>query len=303
MTTSANMGRSYAKGSLNTNGQLYGTSPYLGPPEGERLVAEAELEQFAPCPFVCCQCLVPDKARGRTYIRSYENRIETNWPVFPCCCCSKERCMADDTRVFFYDKPPNRAGMWSWCIPCICCGPPVLFNHIPRCCCGIIDCRPCCGETIRCAPCNLGNLRCCIFCGTPCYYYCSCPLFWPVKNGEVFLSKWRGALEAYGDSHNLRRIERARFKRVADRCCDCDAVETIQATAWPPPPQAQVMDDRVGGAAPSVAHVPFVPDSPTRSVRSHESSPKNQNPQDDEPPPMNPEYHVVQVHAIDPVLY
>lgn len=200
--------------------------------------------------------------------------------------------MADDTVVFFYDKPPNRAGMCYHCIPCICCGPPVIYNHIPRCCCAIIDLRPCCGEIIYYAPCNLGDLRCCICCGAPCYKYWSCPLFWPLKNGEVFLSKWRGALEAYGTSHNLRRIERTRFRRVADRCCECDAAVPVQATAWPP--EAQVMDDR-GGAAPS-AHVPFVPDSPTRSVRSHESLPKN--PENDVPPPKNPQYNDVEAIAI-----
>jgi len=250
---------------LNTNGQLFGTSRYLGPPEGERLVAEAELKHFAPCLCVCCDCLVPDKARKRTYIRAYENRLETNWPYFPCCCCTKERCMGDNTRVFFYDKEPNRAGMCCWCIPCICCGPPVVFNHIPRCCCATVDCRPCCGETIRYSPSNCGNLRCCLFCGTPCYVYCSLPLFWPVEAGEVFMSKWKGALESYRETHDMHKNQRARFKRVADRCCNCDAVQTVEAAAWPPP-RNQVIQGR-GSASPTPAYaVHSVPDSPTRTV-------------------------------------
>jgi hypothetical protein len=118
---------------------------------------------------------------------------------------------------------------------------------------------------------------------------------WAISDAALLavLRAMKGALEAYGDSHNLRKIERALFKRVADRFCSCDAVETVQATSWPP--QVQVMDDR-GGAAPTV-HVPLVPDSPTRSVRSYESPP--QNPQDDEPPPKNPQYHEeVEAHAI-----
>ena len=188
--------------------------------------------------------------------------------------------MADNTRVLFYDKEPNRAGMCCWCIPCICCGPPVIFNHVPRCCCAMVDCRPCFGEDIRYAPCNLGNLRCCIVCGTPCYEYFSCPMFWPIKNGEVFLSKWKGALEAYGEAHpHLHASQRSRFRRVADRCCSCDAVQTIPATKWPP--QAQVMDDRGADAVPT-DHVVFVPDSPTHySAGSHESPPKNPEYYDD----------------------
>jgi hypothetical protein len=35
--------------------RVYGTSRYLGPAQGARLVAEAELMPFAPCPNACCK--------------------------------------------------------------------------------------------------------------------------------------------------------------------------------------------------------------------------------------------------------
>ncbi len=256
--------------SFNEQGQLYGTSKYLGPAEGARLVAEAELEEFAPCYCVCFSCCVPDKARKRTYIRAYEDRLETNWPIFPCLCCTNERCMTDNTRVFFFDKQPSRVGMFCHCIPCLCCGPPVVFNHIPRCCCALIDCRPCFGEDVRHAPCNCGGLRCCLFCGTPCYYYWSSPLFWPLKHGEVFLSKWKGALDAYQRRNGLDKSERTRFTRVAMRPCDCDAVQKVVATPWPP--KAATMEDR---GAPVRSTPPTSPSSPGRSVKTVQSVDSN----------------------------
>lgn len=234
---------------MSMNGQIYGSSLYMQPKVGSQLVAEAELENFAPCACVCVQCCVPDKARKRTYIRAYENRIETNWPIFPCLCCSKERCMSDNANIYYFDSEPSQAGMCCYCIPCICCGPPVVFNHIPRCCCACIDCRPCFGEQIRTAPCDCGGLRCCICCGTPCYYYYSVPFLWPVKNGEVFLAKWEGALDAYGATHGLRPAERAKFTRVADRCCDCDKAVVIPAEPWPPV-RPQAIQDRGDEVAP-----------------------------------------------------
>ena len=53
-----------------------------------------------------------------------------------------------------------------------------------------------------------------------------------MKNGEEFLAKWHYALDAYFENRGLRKSEMARFRRVADRCCDCDAVEKVKpATA------------------------------------------------------------------------
>jgi len=114
----------------NANGQIYGTSNYMkADTYGNEVLAEAELKDFAPAPTpcVCCGCFVNDKMRKRTYYRVYENRFEYNAIVAPCLCLSKERCIGDYTRVHYFDQQPSRSANFCGCIPCICCGPPVVF--------------------------------------------------------------------------------------------------------------------------------------------------------------------------------
>ena len=211
------------------------------PAQGARLLAEAEFEEFAPCPCVCYQCFIPDKARSRSYARVYDNRLEINNIIFPCLCCSKERCIRDSSVNHFFDQPPSRAGMCCYVIPCICCGPPVVFTHKPRCCCAIIDTRPCFGEMIMHAPCNCYDLRCCLACGASCYQCYASPLIVAVKNGEQFLGKWRGALEVYEQEKGIPSEQVTRFRLTQDRFCDCDKAREIQAIA-PSPVQGMTMD-------------------------------------------------------------
>jgi len=232
----------------NSNGQLYGISRYMQPTDGARLLGEAEFKQFAPCPCICYQCLVPDKARKRHYARVYENRLEINNPTFPCLCCSKERCVQDYSRNYYFDQQPSRVGMICHFIPMIICGPPVIYNYIPRCCCAAIDLRPCFGETIFCAPCNCFNLRSFLCCGRPCFTYCACPLVIGVKNGEEFLGRWRFALESYAREKAVPTDQIAQFKRVADRFCDCDTNQDI------PPISVQVMDRGSAASRPAEAY-------------------------------------------------
>lgn len=212
----------------NNNG-LYGTSKYMFPVENAKFVAEAELYDFAPTPCVCCGWTINDKVRKRTYFRVYENRVEYNWPIAPFCCLTKERCIRDSTAIMYFDKQPSRSGMCCGFIPATCCGPPVLYNKVPKIC-GVIDLRPCYGETIYAAPCDcLGLKSCCGCCGAPCYQSCACPMVMPVKNGEAFLAKWKGALDAYWEKNGLDRSQMARFTRVADGFCNFDNQQEIEA--------------------------------------------------------------------------
>ena len=202
---------------------------------------------MTPCgPWFMLNCFQPERGRFRQYARVYENRVEYNIPCYPCLCCSKERCIVDFVQVRYFDNEPNRAGMCCYCIPCICCGPPVVWNQIPRCCCSVIDCRPCCGETIFMAPCNCFNLRVWYCCGAPCYKYCCAfPILFNIQKGEEFLGKWQSALEKYFDERNMKKNQMAIFRRVADRCCDCDAVRVIEGD-----PVTPLVMDRGGNTVP-----------------------------------------------------
>lgn len=211
------------------------------PAQGSRLLAEAEFEEFAPCPCVCYQCFVPDKARSRSYARVYDNRLEINSIQFPCLCCSKERCIRDSSMNYFFDQAPSRAGMYCYVIPCICCGPPVVFTKKPRCCCALIDTRPCFGEMIFHSPCSCYDVKCCLACGPPCYQCTATPMLVAVKNGEQFLGKWRGALEVYEQEKGIPPDQVTRFRLNQDRCCDCDKARDIQAIP-PSPVRGMTMD-------------------------------------------------------------
>jgi hypothetical protein len=223
----------------NMNGAVYGTSKYLAPQQGAQLIAEAEFPEFSPSDCVCCECLLNDRTRKRTYVRVYDNRVKSNTALAPFCCCTNERCMEDSTRVYFFDNPPHRVGMLFHFIPCVCCGPPVIFIHVPKCCCNLIDLRPCFGESVMYAPANCFGVRKWIFCGSPLYETCATPLFpsenqWctcpiPMKNSEVFLAKWKWALMRYRDTRVIEDLQRAIFTRVKERPCGVDSVKEIEA--------------------------------------------------------------------------
>ena len=215
----------------NVDGSIYGTSKYLTPARNARLVAEADFEDFAPCSCILYKCFVHDKIRKRTYVRAYENRIEANVPYNPCCCWGDERCMVDSTRVFYFDKPPNRVGMvCCGIVPCICCGPPVVYTKVPKWCCALVDMRPCLGEQVLHAMCDCYGFRCCLCCGPQCYQFWSVPLFLlPFKRGEDFLAHWKGALKEYQDKHGIAEDQRAKFFKVEDRFCDTDSGQHIEA--------------------------------------------------------------------------
>lgn len=213
---------------VNTNGDIHGTSRYLSPTTGAQLIAEAEFTDFAPNPCVCLGCCVPDEQRKRTYVRVFENRVEANIPRNPWCC-PDERCVVDSTRILFFDKAPNRIGMYCNLIPCVCCGPPVIYSKVPKMCCGLIDLRPCYGESIMHAGCDCFHLRCCLCCGPFCFQSWACPLFGSIKNGPEFLAKWKGALAAYQEKHSIDETQRAIFYHVEDGCCATDSCKPIEA--------------------------------------------------------------------------
>lgn len=212
------------------NGDIYGTSKYLAPMENPQFITEAEFEDFAPCACICYKCFIHDKIRKRTFVRAYENRIESNVPYNPFCCLGDERCMVDNVRVYYFDKAPHRVGMCCFFIPCVCCGPPVIFAKVPKACCALIDMRPCLGEQILHSNCDCFGMRLCLCCGPQCYQCCALPLFnTPFKNGDAFLAKWKGALDNYQDRNGLPKDQRAKFFRVEDRCCDTDSGTPIEA--------------------------------------------------------------------------
>ena len=50
-----------------------------------------------------------------------------------------------------------------------------------------------------------------------------------LKNGDVFLAKWKGALLAYAERTGLPEAQVAVFHRVTDRFMNCDKLEHIEA--------------------------------------------------------------------------
>ncbi|CAJ1943269.1 unnamed protein product [Cylindrotheca closterium] len=214
----------------NTNGQIYGASNYMkAGTYGNVLLGETEFEDFAPARCVCCGCFVNDKMRKRTYYRVYENRFEYNEVNAPCLCFSKERCIGDYTRVHYFDQQPSRSANVCGCIPCICCGPPVVYYHVPKLW-GCFDLRSCFGEGVYSSPCNCFDLRVFICIGRPCYQMWACRLARGTKNTEAFVSKWRGAVEEYGSSRGIPKEQQAVFRKNVDRICSCDYARTVPAT-------------------------------------------------------------------------
>ena len=207
-------------------GSIYGRSIFQSPNSYNRLVAEANHRDFAPCPCICFQCCVGDQQRARTYVRVYENRLETNYPYAPWCCFTPEYCIVDHVMTYYFDKGPSQTycGRVTASLDCFapCCGPPVVFLKVPRCCCACIDCRPCCGETLYAAPCTCCNLRVYCCCGKPCYEDCACPIALPLQDGTEFIQQYQGAVEEYEKTRASHLQRKVVFRRSADRACDCD---------------------------------------------------------------------------------
>lgn len=191
----------------------HGKSIYID--NGLTLIASADFYDFAPMPCVCYSCCNSSHAQKRQYARVWDNRLEQNTPVPLCGCLTcDEKCVFDNVQVTYFDKVPHRAGMCCFCIPFTCCGPPVIFNSIPKCCC--IDCKENCGEQIKAAPSSYFGLKAWLCCGDPCYAYCACPIIAGIKDGATFLSKYKSALMAYQAKTGIDKGEFAIFENVQD---------------------------------------------------------------------------------------
>jgi len=204
---------------------MYGTSIYID--EQKNAKAMAEFYDFAPAPCVCCSCLVPDAQKKRHFLNAYDNKMMLNMPVAPCCCLlDDEMYMTDMTGVWFFDKPPFRSGMCCGCIPCTCCGPPVIFSHNPKYC--MIDCKDNFGSTIKYSPCSFFGLKICICCCNPCYVKCSIPIMYGVKNPEVFLSKMKAFTVQFAEKTNIPESQRVVYESVSDNVGDFGGVGQVQ---------------------------------------------------------------------------
>eukprot|EP00930_Biecheleria_cincta_P099246 TRINITY_DN90885_c0_g1_i1.p1 TRINITY_DN90885_c0_g1~~TRINITY_DN90885_c0_g1_i1.p1 ORF type:complete len:221 (+),score=20.83 TRINITY_DN90885_c0_g1_i1:49-711(+) len=195
--------------------RVHGTCPYLM--SDNEIKAEAEFYHFAPLSCALFGCLVNDETKARMFARIYDNRIVMNHPIAPFCCCTTPICIADSVTTFFYDKPPFRAGPCGppcCCVPCTCCGPPVMFSYNPKCCC--IDLKDMCGSQVKVAPANLYGCRSCICLGQPCYVNCSVPLLTGVKNADAFICAAKARVDGFKNKHGLPEAEMTIFEFVSD---------------------------------------------------------------------------------------
>ena len=208
---------------------MYGRSIFQVPNSHNRLVAEAEFENFAPKTCICCQQCVGDQQRARTFARVYENRLEVNTPWAPWCCWTPEYCITDQVQVHYFDNGPSQAFCGDRAeLDCLAevCGHPVVFVQVPRCCCNLVDLRPCYGERAYAAPCTCCELRWPWICiGKPCYECFACPFIHSLKNGKEFMAKYRGAVDTYAKTRPIKR--HTRFHRVSEKPCGCDKVTIL----------------------------------------------------------------------------
>jgi hypothetical protein len=199
---------------------IHSTSRFHSPKE-PKFIAAAEFESFAPAPCVCCGCCITDVERERTYAHIYENHIDINIPVNPCCCFGSDFCTQDIITKSYFDHPPHRVG-WGpgccCCIPCFCCGSPAIYEDSCSCCC--INCDSWCGVPIFASPCDCFGMRSCLVCGTPCYKLCGIPIIPSTKNTLEFLSQYRRAVRLYFEKHELPKGQSANFYTLThDGCC------------------------------------------------------------------------------------
>ena len=92
---------------------LQSTSKYIQPLENPTAYAKAQYQEWAPASCVCCDCLTSEGGKKRTYAVMYDSKMEINYPISPCVCCTTEQCVVDRVYTYFLDKPPFRTGMRS----------------------------------------------------------------------------------------------------------------------------------------------------------------------------------------------
>ena len=178
-------------------------------------MVEAEYYDFAPASCICFGCFNSSYQQGRTYLRIYDNRLEMNFPLAPfgCFTCN-ELCVTDMVQTVYFDRQPFRSGMACFCVPLTCCGPPVIFLKKPAFLC--VDLSPYCGQQLMAAPCNVWGCKQNIIFGEPCYLQCAVPISGGLKDGDKFIAKMKGAVDAYALKHNLGSSEMATFDIVSD---------------------------------------------------------------------------------------
>eukprot|EP00658_Telonema_sp_P-2_P023839 TRINITY_DN19563_c0_g1_i1.p1 TRINITY_DN19563_c0_g1~~TRINITY_DN19563_c0_g1_i1.p1 ORF type:complete len:202 (-),score=13.14 TRINITY_DN19563_c0_g1_i1:469-1074(-) len=141
-----------------------------------------------------------------------------------CCCCTHwEACVMDRVFVYYFDKSPHRSAAchccgFPTCVPCTCCGPPVIYAESPTCCC-CIDTTMCCGERLSSSQHNCCGWKLCVCCADPCYTcpLCICcggtmPLLWGLKNSQNFMSVYKMAYNNYKAKHRIGSDEAATFR-------------------------------------------------------------------------------------------
>ena len=132
--------------------------------------------------------------------------------------------------MFYFDKPIHRSGPAPppfCCIPCTCCGPPVLFTHKPKCCC--LDLVPCFGEQVKFAPANIYGCKQYLVCGNPCYVDASLPIVGGLKNGDEFLVKYKEAVAGWKAKSGIAENEMVIFESVSDNIADFGASKGLGA--------------------------------------------------------------------------
>eukprot|EP00658_Telonema_sp_P-2_P008893 TRINITY_DN13369_c0_g1_i4.p1 TRINITY_DN13369_c0_g1~~TRINITY_DN13369_c0_g1_i4.p1 ORF type:complete len:250 (+),score=36.97 TRINITY_DN13369_c0_g1_i4:196-945(+) len=189
----------------------------------EPILARAEFMDFAP--GNCCNgCCFTDIVKARQYAFVGDNRLEVNYPIGTCGCCTySDLCVVDNVRVFYFDKTPHRSAACCYCIPCTCWGPPIVFAEKPSCfpfCC--IDLTCCYGETLETRPHNCCDWKLFCCCGPPCYSSCcygaptaggGCvPLLSGLKNGTNFLAVYKMAYNNYKAKHQIPANQGAIFE-------------------------------------------------------------------------------------------
>jgi len=178
-----------------TESDKHSQSTYIQPLENPTAFSKATFVPFAPQPCVCCGCLANEAEQLRTYAVVYDSKLEINSPCAPCCCCSTEQCIVDRVKTMFMDKPPFRSGMCCVCIPCTCCGPPVVFSKTPKCC--TMDLTWAYGQQVWAAPANIYGLKTMICCCAPCYSYCAYPIVTGLNDSKTFMQNMKAAADAY----------------------------------------------------------------------------------------------------------
>jgi hypothetical protein len=206
---------------------IHSTSKYIQPLDNPTAYAHADYMSFAPAPCVCCGCFASEAEQKRTFAVMYDSKLVINVPCAPCCCCSNEQCSSDHIYTYFVDKPPFRSGMCCVCIPCTCCGPPVIFSKTPKCLC--VDLTDCYGQVVMAAPSNFYGLKFCICCCAPCYQCIATPLISGLSDADTFMKNMKAAADAYYLKHPEIEInQRALFESVVDNVLTTGGAKAVE---------------------------------------------------------------------------